>query len=274
MERGPAWGTAATVPMCIRVMSDFGSSAEIEAVLYDWHNRHRLVSQQHDIDFWVACSQTSSTVLVLGAGTGRVAIPLARAVAGTVVALDLSLARLQRIVTTGGLLRVCGDMRSVPVTALFEAIVIPYSAFQLLRSSGDRERAVCAAARVLAPHGSLYIDVSTSFDSRDSSPWHPVMQEPCEELGTEIIEYECCEQEHERLRVEREFRTPDGKVVCATSEFWAHFRQLRLRRLLLGAGLELVDVQSGYGADRSPHRRIYRAAWPASVTAASQGSVA
>jgi SAM-dependent methyltransferase len=270
MDPGAAWGVAGVVPVRAHLLSDSSSAARLEALLYDWHNRYRLAAQQHDVDFWAEQSRDSSTVLVLGAGTGRIATPLARAVAGTVVALDLSHERLQRIVPASGLLRICGDMRSVPIKALLETVVVPYSAFQMLRSACDREQAVRAAAQVLAPNGSLYIDVSTSFDSRDSSPRHLVMREPCRELGIEITEYECAHRERNWLRVEREFRAPNGKLVYATSESWTYFRQLRLEPLLVGAGLELLDVQSGYGAGRSPHRRIYWARRPASMTTASQ----
>ena len=90
---------------------------DLEALLYDWHNSHSLVGQQADIGYWLDETRASDRILVLGAGTGRVAAPLAARGTAIVVALDLSLARLARIPAMPRLARVCADMTAIPLSA-------------------------------------------------------------------------------------------------------------------------------------------------------------
>ncbi|MFE9750238.1 class I SAM-dependent methyltransferase [Saccharothrix saharensis] len=142
------------------------TTAEWEALLYDWHNDHLLRAQRADVDYWQASTADADRLLVLGAGTGRVAAPLARHRPRLVTALDLSPARLRRVPAVPGLRPVCGDMRRLPLAGGFDAAIVPYSAMQLLVSPRDRDQALVDAARVLTPDGFLHVDVSGNFDTR------------------------------------------------------------------------------------------------------------
>ncbi|MFE7117752.1 hypothetical protein ACFU99_20285, partial [Streptomyces sp. NPDC057654] len=79
------------------------TAEEWEALLYDWHNQHRLRRQQRDIAYWLNLTERNDRLLVLGAGTGRVAVPLAEHRDSnhdrdrSVTAVDLSQARLRRM---------------------------------------------------------------------------------------------------------------------------------------------------------------------------------
>ena len=51
---------------------------ELLAIMYDFYNQHTLRDQNRDIDYYIKQIKKYSVerVLVVGAGTGRVAIPL------------------------------------------------------------------------------------------------------------------------------------------------------------------------------------------------------
>jgi hypothetical protein len=134
------------------VMSAFCCApGDLEALLYDWHNAHRLIEQQANVGYWANQTRSSTRTLVLGAGTGRIVTSLAVSGNGLVVALDHNLARLRRIASSSRLARVCGDMRQLPLSQEFDEIVIPYSTFQLLPRDTYRRQAVQLAARLAGP---------------------------------------------------------------------------------------------------------------------------
>lgn len=237
----------------------FGAAAELEALLYDWHNDHRLRTQRDDVAYWIELTTDADRPLVLGAGTGRVAVPLARHRARTTVALDLSAARLGRIPTTAGLVTVCGDMRRLPLRSRFDTVVVPYSTLQLLRGCEDREQALTEAACVLAPGGLLHIDVSGNFDTREPTDWHVALCEPCPAVGSRVVEWERCSLQPDHALIEKSFRTEDDDVLVAFEERWMFLGALDLEATLERAGFDVVGVDRGYGHDRSPHRLVYHA---------------
>jgi ubiquinone/menaquinone biosynthesis C-methylase UbiE len=229
----------------------------LEAAYYDWHNANRLRDQRQDVGFWAALTKTVARVLVLGAGTGRVAVPLAHA-GRKVTAVDLSSARLAVISACPNLSAVCGDMRRLPLTdARFDAAVVPYSTFQALPDPADRTTALAEAARVLMPGGTLHLDVSTSFDVRPAVPWRLVLSAPFPPTDVIVEEWERSTQYDDHVLLEKSFRS-QGRVLLQLTERWAHFHALNLETNLPDAGFTITKVDHGYGTPT--HRRIYHCA--------------
>ena len=244
---------------------------DLEALLYDWHNSHSLVGQQADIGYWLDETRASDRILVLGAGTGRVAAPLAARGTAIVVALDLSLARLARIPAMPRLARVCADMTAIPLSAGFDSVVVPYSAFQLLRTRADRLEALRVAAGALSSRGVLHIDVSTSFDSRPDSGPQVTLAEFCPELGEIVTEVTECTRDADSLVLCKEFRDEAGDLVCAVEERWSKFASIDFGGLLGEAGLQVAGIDHGYGGGRSAHRRVLHASRASQVAEAGRG---
>ncbi|MGH3941048.1 MAG: class I SAM-dependent methyltransferase [Pseudonocardiaceae bacterium] len=227
-----------------------------EAVLYDWHNEHRLRRQRADIPYWLVTTTRATCLLVLGAGTGRVATALARSGQRHVTAVDASAARLRRLPRSSALTAVCGDLRSLPLSGGFDTAVVPYSTFQLLRSLADRRAALSEAARVLAPNGMLHIDVSSSFDSRTAVDWHLALAAHCEPAGVTVEEWERRLVETDHLVIDKSFRVGDC-VLVALRERWTHLKSLDLPTELERAGFAVTGIDRGYGHGSAPHRLIY-----------------
>jgi SAM-dependent methyltransferase len=137
------------------------------APFYDWENA-RTVGRK-DVPFWRRIAAASpGRVLELGCGTGRIALPLARAGA-TLVGLDRSAPMLARAARRASALRsalrgrlrlVRGDIRTAPFRAGgFSAVIAPYGVLQSLTSERDLIATLESAARVLAPGGLLGVDL-------------------------------------------------------------------------------------------------------------------
>jgi SAM-dependent methyltransferase len=143
------------------------SSYDAIAELYDpWS---RTVTE--DIDFYVAeARKARGTVVELGVGTGRIAVPVAAA-GVPVVGVDSS----------AGMLEVCrrraeaegvehlldlrlGDLREPPVSERARLVTSPFRAFLHLETDAERRRALAAARRLLVPGGRFVFDVFAPSD--------------------------------------------------------------------------------------------------------------
>lgn len=144
------------------------------APFYDWENARTL--QRRDVAFWqrLATAQ-DGPVLELGCGTGRIAVPVARAGA-QIVGIDRSeemLARARKRILRARLRRrlalVRGDIRDLPFTTRtkFSAVLAAYGILQSLTRERDLIRTFGSVARVLRRGGLFAIDVVPDLPNWD-----------------------------------------------------------------------------------------------------------
>jgi SAM-dependent methyltransferase len=138
------------------------SSYDAIAELYDpWS---RTVTE--DVDFYVAEARKGrSTVVELGIGTGRIAIPVA--LAGVpVIGVDSSAGMLdvcRRRAQAAGVehlldLRL-GDLRDPPVSERVRLVISPFRALLHLETDAERRQALAAVLGLLEPGGRFVFDV-------------------------------------------------------------------------------------------------------------------
>jgi ubiquinone/menaquinone biosynthesis C-methylase UbiE len=140
------------------------------APFYDWENARTL--GRRDVPFWrTVALNAGGTMLELGAGTGRIAIPLARA-GVRVVGIDRSepmLARARQRVTRAKLQRrvrlVRGDIRFLPFKKPFEMVLAPYGMLQSLLRERDLQATLAAVHRVLKKGGTFGVELVADLPS-------------------------------------------------------------------------------------------------------------
>lgn len=128
-----------------------------------WHDLE-CGSYQQDLGLWLALGQAQgSPILDIGAGTGRVTLPLARA-GHEVVALDIDaelLTELQRRAAGLAVQTVVADARDFNlVQRSFALCVVPMQTIQLFGGESERARFLRSAARHLRPGGVLAIAIA------------------------------------------------------------------------------------------------------------------
>ena len=138
------------------------SAYDAIAELYDpWS---RMVTE--DVDFYVAeARKARSTVVELGVGTGRIAVPTA--VAGVpVIGVDSSPGMLEvcrRRADAAGVSHLVdlrlGDLRDPPVTERVRLVTSPFRAFLHLETDAERRTTLAAVQRLLEPGGRFVFDV-------------------------------------------------------------------------------------------------------------------
>jgi SAM-dependent methyltransferase len=137
----------------------------MEAVI--WHDLE-CGSYQQDLALWLALGRSQgSPILDVGAGTGRVTLPLARA-GHEVVALDIDaelLHELERRATGLKVETVVADARefSLPGRS-FALCVVPMQTIQLFGGEAGRAAFLRSAARHLRPGGVLAIAIAQDLE--------------------------------------------------------------------------------------------------------------
>jgi len=136
------------------------------APFYDWENARTVA--RRDVAFWqrLAAAQ-DGPVLELGCGTGRIAVPVARAGA-RLVGIDRSAEmlargrqRLRRAKLADRAFLVRGDIRSLPFRSRpgFNLVMAPYGILQSLTRERDLKATLESVARVLRRGGLFGIDL-------------------------------------------------------------------------------------------------------------------
>lgn len=146
--------------------SDPGSSGWNDyAPFYDWENARTV--QRRDVPFWQALALAAEgNVLELGTGTGRIAVPVARAGA-RVTGIDLSAPmlrraslRLRRSRSAGRPRLVRGDIRALPFHPnAFSLVMAPYGILQSLVRERDLRETLESVARVVPRGGRFVLDL-------------------------------------------------------------------------------------------------------------------
>ena len=136
------------------------------APFYDWENARTVA--RRDVLFWRRLALVhGGPVLELGCGTGRIALPVARA-GVPLVGVDRSapmLARGRRRLARAGVSElvhlVRGDIRSLPFRKRpgFKLVMAPYGILQSLTRERDLVAALASVARVVRRGGWFGIDL-------------------------------------------------------------------------------------------------------------------
>lgn len=157
--------SAAKAPRALDRRIARGARAHYEdAAYYDWTYKRR----KDDVRFYVElAAKARGPVLELGAGTGRVALEIARK-EREIVAVEPSRQMRERAQKKAAALperaRKClsvrgGDLRTLRLRRKFALVIAPFNVFMHLYSRRDLERALATVRAHLAPGGRFVFDV-------------------------------------------------------------------------------------------------------------------
>jgi SAM-dependent methyltransferase len=216
-----------------------------------------------DLDFYANLAEIGDgSVLELGAGTGRVALPLALA-GFQVVGLDVSEAMLARargkLAATqpleGSLELLRGDMTDFDLERRFGLVFIAANTFQHLLTIREQQACLACVARHLAPDGVFAMSVrapaSVSWEEADG--WAPLLLHWTRtdlETGDLIMKF--CAEQPDPARMVRSLtyiydRIHAGAVRRSVFPVeLRYFTQGEIELLLQQAGLRVTHVYSDY----------------------------
>jgi len=236
-------------------MNQYSNLGALSALLYDWHNSYCLHSQKQDVDFWIQMLPPKQRVVVMGAGTGRVAVPLAK-VGHQVIAIDRDRYRLDRIPNIQNLEVLEADFLTVQLETAADQVIFPYSALQLVPPI-VLPNVLKNVTHLLVPHGQIWIDVSSRFSIRVDHPMKTVLDNYCSELGVVLLEQQQGIHKSDHYCINRIF-SEGNKPLIEITERWYFLEDEVIRAEFARCGLSLMHHYSGYGTPETKQRRIYQ----------------
>lgn len=158
------------------VVPDGAAGWDEYAAFYDWENAQTV--GRRDVAFWQSLAErTRGKILELGAGTGRLTLPLTRVAGERVIGIDRSMPMLARAVAKMKRAKktsryssrlLLGDIRTLPFEdESFKLVIAPYGMLQSLTRERDLTRTLAEAARVLARGGVLGVDLVPDLPTWD-----------------------------------------------------------------------------------------------------------
>lgn len=226
------------------------------APFYDWENARTF--GRRDVPFWTRLAgSVSGPVLELGCGTGRVALPLARA-GIDVVGIDRSapmLARARRRARRssgrGRVRLVRGDIRHLPFPqATFPLVMAPYGILQSLLRERDLKATLASVAEVLAPGGLFGLELVADLPSWEEYRRKISLRGRRGASDTRVTLVESVRQDRARRLTlfDQEFIERRGRTT-RRQQFTLAFRTLsvpQMARRLGAAGFEVTSVLGDY----------------------------
>ena len=240
------------------------------APFYDWENARTL--GRRDVPFWrTVALNCGGSVLELGAGTGRISIPMARA-GVPLVGIDRSAPmlararqRVKRARLQGGVRLVRGDIRMLPFAdaVKFSMVLAPYGMLQSLLRERDLQATLGSVHRVLRKGGTFGVELVADLPS-----WQEYRQRVSlkgwrrSQGGAHVTLTETVRQDRKRgwTIFDQEFRERSG-ARTATRRFSLTFRTLsvpQMVRRLEKAGFEITALLGDYkGREWDPRADVW-----------------
>jgi len=226
------------------------------APFYDWENKQTF--GRRDIEFWRRIAlRTKGRVLELGCGTGRVALPIARA-GREIVGVDRSEAMLSRArarVRRARLQRklrlIRGDIRQLPFPdRSFALVMAPYGMLQSLLVERDLKQTLTAVSRVLAKDGIFGLELVADLPAWDEYSKRVSLRGKRGPGGAPITLYESVSQDRAKgiTRFEQEYVEGRGRSAERRT-FSLAFRTVtvpQMAKRLETAGLRVEALLGDY----------------------------
>lgn len=231
---------------------------ELAACLYDWHNQYLLNHQMNDIIYYKNCIKkyNAKTVLIIGAGTGRVAIPLSSA--AEIYALDKDHERLNRLVNKNKNITIIrADICEFIPSQKFDLIISPYSTIQLISPGIQLTKCYTNIYNLLYKNGKFLFDLSTHFNEKKDTDWVQKLDKYNNELNCNIQEWQKIIRLDNSILLLIKYYKDKKDIILELSEKWYYYNPENIKKLLKNYGLKEEYIDQGYGEGVSIHRRIY-----------------
>lgn len=234
------------------------SDKYLKALMYDFYNQHTLRGQNDDIAYYIKQIKKyhSKKILVVGAGTGRVAIPLSEI--AEVVALDFDQERLTILNEKNNKIRtICVDFIDYITQEKYDMIILPYSTLQFSSNKEKLEKMIRKMFEIMSMDTVTIFDVSAGFNTKEPKIREMLFSDYCDEVNDQIEVYYTANRYDKYINfiVEYYFKNINKRLI--ENENYYYYDGELIKEILNKCNLELIMEDIGYNEDSFQHKHLY-----------------
>lgn len=231
---------------------------KILALMYDFYNEHILRGQNNDINYYIEQIKKyqAKKVLVVGSGTGRVAIPLSKYT--FVTALDFDEARLEVLKEKEKNVKtICVNFLNYKTNNKFDLIIIPYSTLQFDNDLNKLNKFFENLYQIMTQNTILIFDVSKSFNTKVEKNREFLFKDYSSKVEDEIEVYYSAKRFDEYIEFLIEYKMCNKNIKVFEHEKYYYYEEEKLLKLINDNNFKLLKIDYGYGNNEFKHKHLY-----------------
>ena len=234
------------------------SEKSLLALMYDFYNSHTLKGQNDDINYYINQIKIydSKDALIIGAGTGRVAIPLSKYT--NITALDFDKERLLHLKNKEkNINTICVDFLDYNESKKYDLIIIPYSTLQFDNNKKKLTRFFKKLHEVMNENTIVIFDVSESFNTKIEKNKEFLFKDYCNEINDEVEVFYSSKRFKDYIEFNVEYRICSTNNSVIECEKYYYYDKKLLLDVIKNNNLEVLKIDDGYGKDDFKHKHLY-----------------
>ena len=231
---------------------------EILALMYDFYNQNVLRDQNKDIDYFIKQinDYKSKNVLVVGAGTGRVAIPLAEH--AKISALDMDYERLKVLKDKCSKIETINcDFINFNNDSKYDLIIFPYSTIQFDGTEDKMNLMLGKTKEKLINNGISILDFSESFNSKVERNNELLFSKYNSEIDSIIKVYFTSKRYSDYIEFFVTYYVEKTGKSYLENERYYYYDKDKVERAIDNNGLELVKIDDGYAKKCLTNKHLF-----------------
>lgn len=231
---------------------------ELLAIMYDFYNEHTLKTQNDDINYYesIVKDYNIKNILIVGAGTGRVAIPLSNV--STVDALDLDLERLKRINNKNKFIKtIHTNFLDYKKRNEYDLIIFPYSTIQFKKDRINIKKMIKKAYEVSNNDTLVLLDFSSSFNTKPEINKELLFEDYCNEINDNVKVFYTSIQKRNYIEFIVEYYLVNKKYSVFEHEYYFHYNKQLIEKEIIDNGFNILKINNGYGNNGFNHKHVY-----------------
>lgn len=228
------------------------------ALMYDFYNSHTLKGQNEDINYYISQIKlyNSKDILIIGAGTGRVAIPLTKY--ANITALDLDKERLVRLKNKEkNVNTICIDFLDYCESKKFDLVIIPYSTLQFDNSKEKLTQFFKKIYETMNDETIVIFDVSESFNTKIEKTKELLFKDYCSEIDDEVEVFYSSKRFNDYIEFNVEYKMCGKNNSVIERERYYYYDKSLLFDIIKNNNLKILKIDDGYGKDGFQHKHLY-----------------
>lgn len=228
------------------------------ALMYDFYNYNMLKGQNDDIPYYINQIEkySSKKILVVGAGTGRVAIPLSRH--SDVTALDFDKERLSVLKQKNNNIKIVYEnFLNFDTDEKYDLIIIPYSTLQFDCNESKLKKMLLKLKELMSSSTIAIFDMSESFNYKIEKNDEFLFESYCKEIKDDVSVYYTSKRYEKYINFIVKYKLKNLKKELIENEKYYYYNPLLIEQLIKEIGLEIITLDLGYNNNTFTHKHLY-----------------